>query len=843
MEYWEDSDSDIDADFSTSSHAPALPDVESPKKENQDGVVWWITMFVCIFRSVHFLPDRAVAWLLLFLKGLFNFLGRYSPVISSIAIALPTSIHLLEHYMGTPEVMANVKKYVVCPNCHTLYSYNDCFDTNGSSPTYKKCIQRQFVSSPVCGGALLKTVVTARGNTRHYPIRVYCYFDFLFGLKFLLTRKGVMEICESSRDQYLSDDKLSDVYQGNMWKKFLYYDGKEFLCAAHNYAVLLNVDWFQPFKNINYSVGVLYIALLNLPRHLRYKRENIIIVGIIPGPTEPSLNINTYLKPLVNDLKELWDGMTICMPRSGEKITVRCVLLGVSCDLPAGRKVCGFLSYNANKACTKCNCCFSEGFGKTNFSNFNRDLWTARTVAAHRDNVKIIMQSTSKSEQSKLESQYGCRYSVLLELHYFDPIHMLLIDPMHNLFLGTAKRMTQKVWLDRHFLSNNDLQVIHRRLNNIALPSDLGRLPQHIESGSTFTAQQWKNWTLYFSVMCLFDLLPSEHFKCWQSYVLACRRLCQVSLSPADITVADGLFLKFCQQCVHLYGPLTITPNMHLHCHLSECIKDFGPSHAFWLFAFERYNGLLGKEPNNNRSIELQLMHRFLKDNLSLQFLSGSEDSPHADYFKDIVFNPEYFKVEHTIQDHFERNVGSSCVPAKKSSLGYLSPEEVIGLTFLYCKQYPELAPRLNNGTLRVSSSYHKFSHAFINGKKVSSKSENAKQPYIAAIPNIPFTNDQSCTENIPSVSRAAEILFFGKQVYATSPSEQPLTCFFASVRWPKRYCSHTIGNPAHVWYYDLFDYHSENQFIVPQSIVSRMVTLCDVIQLENVLITVPLVE
>ena len=36
----------------------------------------------------------------------------------------------------------------------------------------------------------------------------------------------------------------------------------------------------------------------------------------------------------------------------------------------------------------------------------------------------------------------------------------------------------------------------------------------------------------------------------------------------------------------------------------------------FWLFSFERYNGILGKQPSNNRSIEPQLMHSFLRDNL-----------------------------------------------------------------------------------------------------------------------------------------------------------------------------------------------------------------------------------
>lgn len=49
-------------------------------------------------------------------------------------------------------------------------------------------------------------------------------------------------------------------------------------------------------------------------------------------------------------------------------------------------------------------------------------------------------------------------------------------------------------------------------------------------------------------------------------------------------------------------------------CQLKECISDFGPLHEFWPFPFERLNGSLGKLPNNNRSIEVQLMKRYLND-------------------------------------------------------------------------------------------------------------------------------------------------------------------------------------------------------------------------------------
>ncbi len=73
---------------------------------------------------------------------------------------------------------------------------------------------------------------------------------------------------------------------------------------------MTNVDWYQPFKNSPYSVGVIYLAILNLPREERFKQENIILVGVIPGPKEPK-NINTYLDTLVDERRELWDGVPI----------------------------------------------------------------------------------------------------------------------------------------------------------------------------------------------------------------------------------------------------------------------------------------------------------------------------------------------------------------------------------------------------------------------------------------------------------------------------------------------------------------------------------------------------
>ena len=70
----------------------------------------------------------------------------------------------------------------------------------------------------------------------------------------------------------------------------------------------------------------------------------MILVGVIPGPKEPELHMYTFLQPLVNNLMKLWTG--VCMyTESGIPVIIRAALLCIGCDIPAARKVCGFLGH------------------------------------------------------------------------------------------------------------------------------------------------------------------------------------------------------------------------------------------------------------------------------------------------------------------------------------------------------------------------------------------------------------------------------------------------------------------------------------------------------------------
>ena len=57
---------------------------------------------------------------------------------------------------------------------------------------------------------------------------------------------------------------------------------------------------------------------------------------------------------------------------------------------------------------------------------------------------------------------------------------------------------------------------------------------------------------------------------------------------------------------------MAITPNMHLHVHISTCTNDYGSVYNFWLFSYEHYNGILGNYLTNKRSIAEQLMQKFM---------------------------------------------------------------------------------------------------------------------------------------------------------------------------------------------------------------------------------------
>ena len=166
------------------------------------------------------------------------------------------------------------------------------------------------------------------------------------------------------------------------------------------------------------------------------------------------------------------------------------------------------------------------------------------------------------------------------------------------------------------------------------VPSDVGKIPKKIVSSfDGFNADEYKNWTLLYSIFALKGVIPKEHLDCFRKFVLACQYITMRVISRQDVVLAHELIRQFCMLFEKLYGKHKVTPNMHLHCHLKECILDYGPIYSFWLFAFERYNGILGNMPTNKKNIEQQIMKRFCRDSFVLNFTRPNQ---YADAFNTV---------------------------------------------------------------------------------------------------------------------------------------------------------------------------------------------------------------
>ena len=307
---------------------------------------------------------------------------------------------------GNPK--SKFERLVCCPNCRSIYHRQECIiKLPDGSLESKRC---SFVRFPnhlqvhhrkSCDTVLMKKVKSSSRRVVLYPRLIYTYKSIIESLQELLSRPDFSAKCEAWPDRRIREEYYSDVYDGQVWKDYQNPDGVPFRSVPNNFALQINVDWFT---HTQHSEGAIYLSVMNLPRQDRFLQENVILVGVIPGPKETPIHINSFLKPLVDDLKQLWRGLTLTNAE-GQTVLVRAALLCAGCDIPATRKLGGFDGHHATKRCSKCLLSFpTENFGdKPDHSNFNRDEWEKRSNDEHREIAKKYEECNTQADQRKIE--------------------------------------------------------------------------------------------------------------------------------------------------------------------------------------------------------------------------------------------------------------------------------------------------------------------------------------------------------------------------------------------------------------------------------------------------------
>ena len=135
--------------------------------------------------------------------------------------------------------------------------------THVAFPNHPQASRRQQCSEP-----LLKPV-KCNQKVMFRPRQIFCYCSVKKCISILMESNKFWDLCNEWRTSTSnSEDTLSDIYHGKVWKEFQVHSGVNFLADRHNLAFMLNVDWFRPFEHTSHSVGGIYLTIMNLPRRL-----------------------------------------------------------------------------------------------------------------------------------------------------------------------------------------------------------------------------------------------------------------------------------------------------------------------------------------------------------------------------------------------------------------------------------------------------------------------------------------------------------------------------------------------------------------------------------------------
>jgi len=129
---------------------------------------------------------------------------------------------------------------------------------------------------------------------------------------------------------------------------------------AHHYfsdhrdiALSFATDSFAPFKKQKQTTWILLIFNYNLPPDQRFQQDNILCVGIIPGPKKP-WDADSFIYPLVQELLKLAVGVSAYDALSRSVFTLHAYLITAFGDIPAVSMLMNMKGHNGMSPCQMC---------------------------------------------------------------------------------------------------------------------------------------------------------------------------------------------------------------------------------------------------------------------------------------------------------------------------------------------------------------------------------------------------------------------------------------------------------------------------------------------------------
>ncbi|POW15320.1 hypothetical protein PSTT_02183 [Puccinia striiformis] len=453
------------------------------------------------------------------------------------------------------------------------------------------------------------------------------------------------------------DQSFYNLHQSPCWKTFTSSHAKS---NAHELHLVFSlfVDWFNPFGNKTagkkHSMGIVAMNCLNTPPTSRSKLSNWFLAAITPGPHEPDVvTINHILKPIVEDLLRLKDGIFVKTHQYPNKRKVFLYILPLVGDMPANHKVAGFTSHAGTKFCTWCDVTL-DSLSKLKLS-------TPRTKESHLEQAKNWKEADTLGTKNTLRKKSGVRWSELNLLPYRDPVNHVALGVMHNWIEGVLQHHWRIRWGfekvqesniqkrkyseieeanwetdseeeedDDGWIADFDLKhgssstlftekeklTIQESILQIKIPLGITPVPNDVGNASSgkLKASEWQSLYIYIIPLVIMDLLvldvdnlPSNSTRDLILDNICCLVQCTLNIiSSKHVTEENCAEFSKLYNCYNLlssgiFNNKKVLQNHHYALHIPDQMLYWGPLNGIAEWGGERLIGVLQKVKTNGQ--------------------------------------------------------------------------------------------------------------------------------------------------------------------------------------------------------------------------------------------------
>ena len=343
----------------------------------------------------------------------------------------------------------------------------------------------------------------------------------------------------------------------------------------------VSTDGGQLFRFKKQSLWPFHAVLLDLPYHIRSRKEKVITFCLWLSCSKPDWN--SFLKEYLDNSII---GKNIRVSIGSENISIKVVMHTAVFDLPALASVMNHTQYNGKFGCFYCR---SPGVSQRVGKGYSR-----KYGAVCKELTDSSYQEMALLADIYNQSIFGIKGRSCLSDFLEIPSHVLL-DSLHLLFENCTKsllvKLTDSSSFRQPFYLGRHLAYYEEVFNNVLVP-DFIEPPKSFSEISFWKARDLMHFLFFYSFPTVFVSLFYKSFEDdkyafhFFAFMIA-TRYSYSTVARSCHGLVKELFSYFHSRLSFLYDTNMCSMNMHLLLHVSNQIKRYGALPFASMFTFE----------------------------------------------------------------------------------------------------------------------------------------------------------------------------------------------------------------------------------------------------------------